>query len=231
MTLPSGGAINIAQIYGEAQISSSSPWFNRGTNLGSYRGVQWWLDNTQTGTFPTGTISMSDFYSKRSTTPVSPGSAGWGSPGVYYFQIPLYSTLYVLVRGGSGGGAGQSGNAAAGGAGGAGGDSYIAAVLGASGGRGAPPGGTGSAGAGSDGTPAGGAGYGAGGAGGKADAYFSNPISGGSGPAVGSTVTIVVGGGGGGGGGGAYWVQYPTWAAGLPGGSSGSAGSVQIWWY
>lgn len=74
MALPASGTISILDIYNEAQLSASSPWYNKGYSLGAYRGIQWWQDNTATGYFSSGAISMSDFYSKRSTSPVTPGS-------------------------------------------------------------------------------------------------------------------------------------------------------------
>lgn len=88
MTLPSSGTLTLAQINAE---------FGRGLNLNSYRGTQWWLDNGTTGTFPTGAISFSDFYSKRGTSPVSPGAADYGSPGGFYFTVPLFNTLTVQL--------------------------------------------------------------------------------------------------------------------------------------
>jgi len=235
MTLPSGGTLSLLDIYNEAQLSPTSPWYGKGANLGSYRGVQWWQDNSATGTFPSGAISVSDFYSKRSTSPVTPGYQEYLSSGTYTFTVPLYSTLTVTVKGGSGGGAGQSGNAASGGSGGDGTVSTFGkspATVYATGdyGRGASPGGVGAAGSGSDGSPAGGAGWGSGGASGKTTVVLTNPISGGSGPSVGASVTVVVGSRGVGGAPGAYWITFPTNAGSLGSGSPGSAGSVQIWW-
>jgi len=238
MTLPASGTITILQIYNEAQLSASSPWYNKGFGLGAYRGLQWWQDNTATGYFSSGTIQMSDFYSKRSTTPVTPGSQTFTSNGT--FTVPLYSSLTIITRGGGGGGAGGSGNTTQGSAGSPGGTSTFGGAYGAPGGSGgavnannasAP------AGAGSDGSPTGGDGGaangpgfqgGKGGAGGKTVTVLTNPISGGTGPAVGSSVSVVCGNGGAGGSGGSG-VVYPvvyTSSSGSPGGK----GYVEIYW-
>lgn len=66
-TLPISGPISISQINAE---------FNRGNNLGAYRGTTWFRDNGTTGTFSSGAISMSEFYGKRKTAPVTISLAG-----------------------------------------------------------------------------------------------------------------------------------------------------------
>lgn len=237
MTLPSpGSSLSISQIYTEAQLSPSSPWYNKGQNLGAYRGVQWWQDNTQTGFFPASTISINDFYSKRSTSPVTPGSQTYSAAGSSSFTVPLYSTLTITIRGGGGGGAGESGNRTGGGGGTGGGASSFGAFGSAAGGGGGIVSGTALAGGGSDGVPAGGGGWGPGGAGGKTVLTLTNPISGGSGPAVGASVTVTVGDGGAGGSAGTFWIQLPspTYPLGIVGtlsaGSKGGVGSVTIQW-
>jgi len=60
MTLQSSGAINMSQINSE---------FGRGTSLGPYRGTTWYTDSGSSGTFSSGSIAMSSFYSKRATSP------------------------------------------------------------------------------------------------------------------------------------------------------------------
>ena len=237
MTLPNPGvSLSILQIYNEAQAYPSGTWYNKGYGLGAYRGVQWWKDDTSTGFFPSGTISINDFYSKRPTTPVTPGSQTFTSNGT--FTVPLYSTMTVTIRGGSGGGGGCSGNIATGSNGTNGGTSSFGALGSAAFGTGGQVNAVnGTAGAGSDGNPAGGAGGNAGGngtnggnggAGGKTVLTLTNPISGGSGPSVGASISVTIGGGGGGGGGGQFFNGY--FVLNLPGGSNGSAGSVVVQW-
>lgn len=59
-TLQSSGAISMSQINAE---------FGRGNNLNAYRGTTWFTDAGGSGTFSSGAISMSEFYSKRATSP------------------------------------------------------------------------------------------------------------------------------------------------------------------
>jgi len=250
MTLPASGPLSLNQINTE---------FNRGTNLGAYRGVQWWKDNTATGFFTSTNLGVNQFYEKRFNSPVTPGSAYYQNSGNYQspfnssgqFTVPLYSTLTITSRGGGGGGAGGSSNNGAGGAGNAGGTTtfgtggYQVTAPGGSGGASGGNGATAAAGAGSDGTPAGGAGGAAGyagtpaggngGAGGKTVTVFTNPISGGSGPTVGVVVSTSIGNGGsgGGGGGGVVYTGWPPfYYAPSPGGngSAGGQGYVEVSW-
>lgn len=127
MTLPSSGTITLLQVYNEAQLQATSAWYNKGANIGGYRGLQWWQDNTVTGYFSSGALSMSDFYSKRSFSPVTPGAYRFYISGYYptpgapagatlvatsqssSFTIPVYNLLTVTVYGGAGGGAGGQG--------------------------------------------------------------------------------------------------------------------------
>lgn len=60
MTLPSSGALSMQAINAE---------FGRGNNLNSYRGTVWYTDAGSSGTFSSGAISFSEFYSKRLTSP------------------------------------------------------------------------------------------------------------------------------------------------------------------
>lgn len=82
MTLQASGAISISQINSE---------FGRGNDLNSYRGTTWYTDAGSSGTFSSGAISMSEFYSKRPTAPggtFSPdGSTSSGSrTALYQYQ-------------------------------------------------------------------------------------------------------------------------------------------------
>lgn len=85
------GTISISQINAE---------FGRGTSLSSYHGVTWYTDSGSSGTFPSGTISMSDFWGKRATAP-APSSSLTGSPssGSYFDDLGYtfpYNTQLVL---------------------------------------------------------------------------------------------------------------------------------------
>jgi hypothetical protein len=73
MTLPLSGSMSISQINTE---------FNAGNNLNAYRGLLWWTDSGQQGVFSIGSsISLGDFYGKRSTNP-NPGGGGGGGGGI-----------------------------------------------------------------------------------------------------------------------------------------------------
>lgn len=255
MTLPNPGvSLSLLQIYNEAQASPSGTWYNRGTNLGAYRGVQWWKDDASTGYFPNAPISINDFYSKRPTTPVTPGSTVLSGSGSY--TIPLYSVMTIVARGsGGGGGGGTGGGGSTGTCAGLGSDgsngntttfgsgTYLTSAPGGT--KGLGNSGTGTAGAGSDGTPAGGGGGGAGlagctnggagGAGGKTILTVYNPISGLTpvGPSVGASISYSCGAGGAGGGGSAgTWCNPYPYCVNASGGSgaAGGNGYIEIYW-
>jgi hypothetical protein len=61
MALPASGSLSIQQINAE---------FGRGNNLNSYRGTTWYTDAGGSGTFSSGSLSISDFYGKRATSPL-----------------------------------------------------------------------------------------------------------------------------------------------------------------
>jgi hypothetical protein len=51
-------------------MSAINTEFGRGNNLNAYRGTTWYTDAGASGTFSSGAISFSDFYSKRATSPM-----------------------------------------------------------------------------------------------------------------------------------------------------------------
>lgn len=134
MTLPVSGAISFSQIQAE---------FGQGTDLNSYRGGRWFLDTNGRGYFPAGTLSFSDFYSKRKASPVVAGSTTlYGSQN---YTIPMFNNFYVTVVGGQGGQGGIDGNCAGAGYGSGGGGTYLQDYVSVGGGSGgAPSGGGGS---------------------------------------------------------------------------------------
>jgi hypothetical protein len=79
--LQSSGAISISQINAE---------FGRGNNLNAYRGTTWYTDAGGSGTFSSGAISMSEFYSKRATPAFTVAySSGFGNG--YFIDDVFYS--------------------------------------------------------------------------------------------------------------------------------------------
>lgn len=60
MPLPTSGPLNFTQIDTE---------FNRGTNLGNYRGVRWYTPIGGSGNFSNTDIKFSEFYGKQATPP------------------------------------------------------------------------------------------------------------------------------------------------------------------
>lgn len=111
MTLPTSGAISFSQIQSE---------FSTGTNLNAYRSQRWFLDTNARGYFPSGTISFSDFYSKRKSSPVTAGSATYYNSGTVPFPA-MFNNLTVTAVSGQGGTAGADGNCRGGTGGGYGG--------------------------------------------------------------------------------------------------------------
>lgn len=99
MTIKTSGPISMDDINNE---------FGLGRNLNSYRGVQWFRDDNSQGTFGTSSISMNEFYSKRSTSPVVPGSANYTTAGTFTFTVPVHNTLIVELWGGGAGGSGTT---------------------------------------------------------------------------------------------------------------------------
>lgn len=98
MPTPTSGPISIGT------INQSFGW---GNDLNSYRGRRWYRPNSlDTGLFPSGQISLSDFYDKQPDDPATSGTWDSGTPGVHYVYIPLYRNglrIRVWGAGGAGG--------------------------------------------------------------------------------------------------------------------------------
>ncbi len=110
MTLPASGSLSMSQIQSE---------FNAGNNLNAYRSGRWYLDTNGRGFFPAGSISFSDFFSKRKNSPVTAGGpitltkASWDAQR---YTFPMFNNFYVSTYSGTGGTDGQGGNCQGGGA-------------------------------------------------------------------------------------------------------------------
>lgn len=223
MTLPSGSnlpPISLGDIHTE---------FGLGTNLNAYRNGIWGKDDNTCGLFASGSINISDFYSKKKVTA---GSSTDSTPGNKSVTIPPYRTVtFTLIGagGGGGGGGGSTNNTgscdtppAPGGNSASGTSSFASGTtwaLSAGGGGGGGGGGgasnpyTGSAGANAStynstyvSRASGGGGNSSGGAGGgggyATSITYTNPVLGGSGPTSGSSLAYLLASGGAGGEGG-----------------------------
>lgn len=220
MAVPSSGSVSISD------LKAAFPSINS-NSMSAYRGVKWYKSTNARGFFGNPTISLSESYDTRPTSPVTPGTIGtiYSSTG---WTIPLFNKLYVTIKGGNGGQAGYDGTSPfagwQGGNGTAGGASYFGGYLGASGGAGG----------------AGGAGNG-----GATGATTSLTWDADADPSLlvhqNEGITLTVGGGGGGGGGGQKWryadFPYPYdsldgWYTdgNASGGSPGSGGYITISW-
>lgn len=228
--LPASGPLSMDDIDTE---------FGLGTDLDSYRGAQWWKNNAATGFFDEENIDIAEFYGKRGSSPVTPGNTTITTSG--YFTVPTYSTLTVVLFGGSGGGSGGNGSTTPGSSGSAGTPSYFGAYASGDFGRGGTPSSAGVNGSGSVGSPAGGSGGSSsisspgnrGGHSGRTQVSLTNPSISGTGPAIGASVYVTVGQGGAGGAGGTSVTFYPGigWLPISEGaGSNGSNGYVYIAW-
>lgn len=97
MTLPASGAITLSAI--------NTEFGGRGTNLNAYRGTTYWVEgNPSTFNFAAGSLSFSDFYSKRGTSPATSGSFTSSTAGSSTFTVPVCNYITVTVEGGTGGG-------------------------------------------------------------------------------------------------------------------------------
>ena len=103
MTLPSSGPLSLQDINNE---------FGRGANLNAYRGTPYFFPgNINQYYFPSGTISISNFYGTQANNPVTPGSQSFISVGLTSFNVPLFNTMTVEIWGGGGsGGEAYNGN-------------------------------------------------------------------------------------------------------------------------
>lgn len=205
MTLPASGAISINDLHTE---------FALGQNLNAYRGQLYATSAIPPGAavFPSGAISLSDFYSTSKVTAQTTTNLPGGT-----FTVPPYRTITFTATGGSGGQTGANGV-------------YSGGPL-----NGAPTGGSagGSGGNTTVGSYVTGAGGGPSAGGSTSSVTLTNPVLGGTGPTSGTTFTVTIGGGGGGGQGGPIysWNGSTYIFAGFAGtGASGAAGSATVSW-
>lgn len=203
MPLPVSGVISINDINTE---------FALGQNLNSYRGQLYGTTSGTAGVFSSGTINLSDFYSKQKVVAGGPTSLSAGS-----YTVPIYRTITFTVKGGNGGGTGSNGAYSGGPLNGAG-------TSGSAGGSG---------GASSVGSYVSGAGGGPGGTGTTTSVTLTNPALGGTGPTSGSSVTVTIGAGGAGGQGGPIYIWngsvYVISGYGATG-SAGATGTASVSW-
>lgn len=92
---------------GQIDIATINANFGRGTNLNAYRGTIWYQPNSLTfGYFPSGAISLSDFYNKQPNDPATSGVLDYQSPGTFSFAAPLYRNYFQIQVWGAGGAGG-----------------------------------------------------------------------------------------------------------------------------
>lgn len=94
---------------GSLSLSEINTEFGRGRNLNSYRGVTYYNSDGTSGTFSSGSISISNFYGKAASR-------------------PSLAVDYIIVGGGGGGGSGIWDNIGGGGCGGGGGSVYTGSI-------------------------------------------------------------------------------------------------------
>jgi len=141
MTLPNGSnnpPISLGDIQAE---------FNLGTNLNAYRGQRWFLDSNARGYFTSGTISLTDFYSKRVNSPVVATGPTTLSRATYNntnYPFPMFNNFYVSTYSGRGGTAGANGNCQSAGPGDVGGTTNYGSLANTGTGAAGPNGGSGS---------------------------------------------------------------------------------------
>lgn len=207
MALPASGTISINDVNTE---------FGLGQNLNAYRGQLYGTTSGTAGVFPSGAISLSDFYSTKKVVAGGPTSLSAGS-----YTVQPYRTITFTATGGAGGATGNNGVYS-------GGPNNGLPTPGSAGGSGTAS--TVTAGAT---TYVSGAGGGPGAAGTTTSATSTNPVLGGAGPASGSAVTVTLGSGGAGGQGGPIynWNGSSYVFIGYAGtGAAGAAGAVSVSW-
>ena len=105
--LPSSGPISLQMIYDEFVSKRTN---GNGYELDDYRGSIYWLADypyTQ-GSFSTsGNLNISEFYGKRATDPVAPGSINYDS-GSGTISTPAYRQYVKIEAWGGGGGGGPA---------------------------------------------------------------------------------------------------------------------------
>lgn len=107
MTIPSNGGNNPPISMSDINTDSADG-FNLGNNLNGYKGqIYHQKSDGSVGLFPTGSISLSDFYGKRR---VDAGIVNDTSAGSKNYTIPPYRTISFTIRAGSGQGGGGSGS-------------------------------------------------------------------------------------------------------------------------
>jgi len=104
-SVPSSGAISMYT------VNSVFGW---GNDINAYKGRRWYTDGIGYGDFPTGNLSLLDFYGKRPDDPVTAGAWDQQGTGYYDFYTPLHRSIGTQRVGGGGGGGGN-GNGGTGG--------------------------------------------------------------------------------------------------------------------
>ena len=108
---PSSGTIRFSDIRNAFGLTTVS--------LAARRSQIYWRADAFRGTFPSTTISLSDFYAKGGTSPVTPSSQGasayspsspvQGATNTFTYTVPLYYSINIDCRAAGGGGAGGDG--------------------------------------------------------------------------------------------------------------------------
>ena len=85
-------------------MSDINSVFGRGNNLNAYRGTTWYTAAGGSGTFSSGAISFSDFYSKGPSPAFTPGFTGLANQTftVNYSDVgayPVINSLYINTDG------------------------------------------------------------------------------------------------------------------------------------